>query len=127
MLQPPSASNQVAAFCAAPEKQKPCSVSHALGKHAADMHAPVCSTAAGKSFRHCCRAMAASAGIVFSPYNYLLDGKIRGGLSSIKWAGAVLIFDEAHNLEVLLLMLLVMSSFVKAQHALMSMLGRSTQ
>ena len=49
----------------------------------------------------CCRAMAASAGIVFSPYNYLLDGKIRGGLSSIKWAGAVLIFDEAHNLEVL--------------------------
>ena len=47
-----------------------------------------------------CRAMASTANIVFSPYNYLLDGKIRGGLSSIKWADAVLVFDEAHNLEV---------------------------
>ena len=47
--------------------------------------------------------MASTANIVFSPYNYLLDGKIRGGLSSIKWADAVLVFDEAHNLEVLLL------------------------
>ncbi len=65
-------------------------------------------------FRDCapagCRAMAASAGIVFSPYNYLLDGKIRGGLASIKWAGVVLIFDEAHNLEVRLFWTLPPSS-----------------
>lgn len=44
--------------------------------------------------------MASTASIVFSPYNYLVDGKIRGGLKSLTWQNAVLIFDEAHNLEV---------------------------
>ena len=43
--------------------------------------------------------MAATAEIVFLPYNYLLDAKTRAGLS-IQWSDAVLIFDEAHNVEV---------------------------
>lgn len=46
------------------------------------------------------REMAATANIVFMPYNYLVDPKIRGGLQT-QWANAVLIFDEAHNIEVL--------------------------
>lgn len=46
------------------------------------------------------RDMASTAEIVFMPYNYLVDGKIRGGLKMINWQNAVLIFDEAHNLEV---------------------------
>ena len=45
------------------------------------------------------REMAATANIVFMPYNYLVDPKIRGGLQT-QWANAVLIFDEAHNIEV---------------------------
>ncbi|PRW44978.1 Regulator of telomere elongation helicase 1 [Chlorella sorokiniana] len=44
------------------------------------------------------REMAATADIVFMPYNYLIDAKTRGGLG-IQWANAVLIFDEAHNVE----------------------------
>jgi regulator of telomere elongation helicase 1 len=43
--------------------------------------------------------MAATAEIVFLPYNYLLDAKTRGGLG-IAWQNAILIFDEAHNVEV---------------------------
>lgn len=46
-----------------------------------------------------CREMASTADIVFMPYNYLIDAKTRGGLG-IQWANAVLIFDEAHNVEV---------------------------
>ena len=46
------------------------------------------------------KEMAASADIVFMPYNYLIDAKTRMGLGGITWQGAVLIFDEAHNLEV---------------------------
>lgn len=46
------------------------------------------------------KEMAASADIVFMPYNYLIDAKNRMGLGKITWEGAVLIFDEAHNLEV---------------------------
>lgn len=42
--------------------------------------------------------MAATADIVFLPYNYLIDAKTRGGLG-IQWHSAVLIFDEAHNVE----------------------------
>ena len=45
------------------------------------------------------REMAATANIVFLPYNYLVDPKIRGGLQT-QWENAVLIFDEAHNIEV---------------------------
>ncbi len=45
------------------------------------------------------REMAVTANIVFMPYNYLIDAKIRGGLAT-KWENSVLIFDEAHNIEV---------------------------
>lgn len=44
------------------------------------------------------RDMAATADIVFMPYNYLVDAKTRGGLG-ISWGDAILIFDEAHNVE----------------------------
>jgi regulator of telomere elongation helicase 1 len=44
------------------------------------------------------RDMAANADIIFMPYNYLIDPKTRGGLG-ITWENAVLIFDEAHNVE----------------------------
>jgi regulator of telomere elongation helicase 1 len=45
------------------------------------------------------REMAANADIVFMPYNYLVDPMTRNGLG-INWDNAVLIFDEAHNVEV---------------------------
>lgn len=45
------------------------------------------------------REMAATANIIFMPYNYLVDAKIRGGLQT-RWENSVLIFDEAHNIEV---------------------------
>ena len=44
------------------------------------------------------RDMAANADIIFMPYNYLVDVKTRGGLG-ISWDDAILIFDEAHNVE----------------------------
>lgn len=44
------------------------------------------------------RTLAGDADLIFMPYNYLMDGKFRGGLP-IKWENSVLIFDEAHNLE----------------------------
>ncbi|KAA6423773.1 MAG: regulator of telomere elongation helicase 1-like [Trebouxia sp. A1-2] len=45
------------------------------------------------------KEMASTADIVFMPYNYLIDAKNRMGLGKICWENAVLIFDEAHNLE----------------------------
>jgi len=36
---------------------------------------------------------------LFAPYNYLIDPGNRRSLNSIPWDNAVLIFDEAHNLE----------------------------
>ncbi|BDA40755.1 Regulator of telomere elongation helicase 1 [Coccomyxa sp. Obi] len=45
------------------------------------------------------RDMASTADIVFMPYNYLVDAKIRGGLKMVHWPNAVLVFDEAHNVE----------------------------
>ena len=45
------------------------------------------------------RHMAAGADIVFMPYNYLVGHRTRTGLKTINWKGAVLIFDEAHNLQ----------------------------
>ena len=45
------------------------------------------------------KEMTASADIVFMPYNYLIDPKNRMGLD-ISWENSILIFDEAHNLEV---------------------------
>eukprot|EP00889_Picochlorum_renovo_P005649 jgi/Picre1/32679/NNA_008025.t1 len=44
------------------------------------------------------RGLTQDADIVFMPYNYLIDSKTRSGLG-ISWSNAVLIFDEAHNVE----------------------------
>ena len=41
---------------------------------------------------------AEQADIVFLPYNYLIDSVVRSAMN-ISVQGAVLIFDEAHNLE----------------------------
>ena len=46
------------------------------------------------------RDMTGSAELVFMPYQYLIDAKTRLGLDNITWEDAILIFDEAHNLEV---------------------------
>ena len=44
--------------------------------------------------------MAARADIVFAPYNYLIDPKLRETFGNrIRWNDAVLLFDEAHNVE----------------------------
>ncbi|KAL5975143.1 Regulator of telomere elongation helicase 1 [Asimina triloba] len=39
--------------------------------------------------------------ILFAPYNYLIDQGNRRSLSGINWENTVLIFDEAHNLEMI--------------------------
>ena len=44
------------------------------------------------------RTKCAEAEIIFMPYNYLLDESVRRGLD-IQWSDAVVIVDEAHNLE----------------------------
>jgi regulator of telomere elongation helicase 1 len=44
------------------------------------------------------RALAATAELVFMPYQYLVDPGTRAGLG-VRWEGAVVIFDEAHNVE----------------------------
>ena len=44
--------------------------------------------------------MADRAEIIFMPYNYLIDPKLRDGVGKkIQWKNAVLLFDEAHNVE----------------------------
>ncbi|KAF3320976.1 regulator of telomere elongation helicase 1 [Carex littledalei] len=45
------------------------------------------------------RELHKSADILFAPYNYLIDPGNRRSLTGIPWSKAVLIFDEAHNLE----------------------------
>ena len=45
------------------------------------------------------RGLAPTADIVFAPYNYLVDPRARAGLRGINWRGAIVVFDEAHNLE----------------------------
>ena len=44
------------------------------------------------------REMQREASIVFMPYNYLLDPKIRE-TTDVNWHNAIVIFDEAHNVE----------------------------
>eukprot|EP00092_Neocalanus_flemingeri_P017682 GFUD01019128.1.p1 GENE.GFUD01019128.1~~GFUD01019128.1.p1 ORF type:complete len:936 (+),score=293.78 GFUD01019128.1:31-2838(+) len=44
------------------------------------------------------RELYQSADVIFLPYNYLLDHKIRSTLD-IDFSGAVIIFDEAHNVQ----------------------------
>ena len=44
------------------------------------------------------RTRCANAEIIFMPYNYLLDADVRRGLD-IVWSEAVVVVDEAHNLE----------------------------
>ena len=44
--------------------------------------------------------MASRADIVFAPYNYLIDPKLRETFGNrIRWNDAVVLFDEAHNVE----------------------------
>lgn len=33
-------------------------------------------------------------------YNYLVDARTRMGMKNINWLNAILVFDEAHNVEV---------------------------
>lgn len=44
------------------------------------------------------REAAKTADLVLMPYNYLLDGFLRSTMS-LDWSRAIVIFDEAHNLE----------------------------
>jgi Rad3-related DNA helicase len=57
---------------------------------------------AGKQQQACpyftARALAEHAEVVFCPYNYIIDPVIRSSVG-INMTGAVLIFDEAHNIE----------------------------
>lgn len=46
------------------------------------------------------REMARTADLVFMPYNYLIDSKNRAGLNMLRLENSILIFDEAHNVEV---------------------------
>jgi regulator of telomere elongation helicase 1 len=45
-------------------------------------------------------SMQERADIIFMPYNYLIDPRLREQMgANIPWKGAVLLFDEAHNIE----------------------------
>ncbi len=44
------------------------------------------------------REASTNAKLVLMPYNYLLDASVRSTLD-VDWAGAAVIFDEAHNVE----------------------------
>ncbi|MEW5299138.1 MAG: hypothetical protein WDW38_005032 [Sanguina aurantia] len=46
------------------------------------------------------RELSKETDVLFMPYNYLLDSNTRGALAdSVRWTNAVVIFDEAHNVE----------------------------
>ncbi len=44
--------------------------------------------------------MVADADVVFMPYSYVLDPVTRKQLGPMRWQGAVVILDEAHNVQV---------------------------
>lgn len=46
------------------------------------------------------RDLTPDADLVFMPYNYLLDSQTRRTLGPVRWDNAVVIFDEAHNVQV---------------------------
>lgn len=56
----------------------------------------------GKAKRFCpyfyTRETSVNSEIIFMPYNYLLDSSIRKTLK-VAWENAIVVFDEAHNLE----------------------------
>lgn len=45
------------------------------------------------------RDLAGTADVIFMPYNYLVDSSSRAQLSNINWNNAVIIVDEAHNIQ----------------------------
>eukprot|EP01022_Parablepharisma_sp_SALTPOND_P000088 TRINITY_DN1003_c0_g1_i10.p1 TRINITY_DN1003_c0_g1~~TRINITY_DN1003_c0_g1_i10.p1 ORF type:complete len:945 (+),score=123.31 TRINITY_DN1003_c0_g1_i10:294-3128(+) len=45
------------------------------------------------------RELVPYADLIFMPYNYLLDSKIRAQCSAIQYTNSVIIFDEAHNVQ----------------------------
>eukprot|EP00877_Chromochloris_zofingiensis_P002619 jgi/Chrzof1/12358/Cz06g31220.t1 len=45
------------------------------------------------------RDLTPDADLVFMPYNYLLDSQTRRTLGPVRWDNAVVIFDEAHNVQ----------------------------
>lgn len=58
---------------------------------------------AGRSCMACpyymAKQLVAEADVVFMPYNYLLDQSLLKSLSDLTLEGAIVIFDEAHNVE----------------------------
>lgn len=47
------------------------------------------------------RRLAEISDLVFLPYNYLIEKQTRQGIESLfNWKGSIVIFDEAHNIEV---------------------------
>lgn len=46
------------------------------------------------------RELTGAAELIFMPYNYLVDAKTRASIKQLSLEGAILIFDEAHNIEV---------------------------
>jgi hypothetical protein len=66
------------------------------------------------------RDLAGTADVIFMPYNYLVDSSSRSQLSTINWTNAVIIVDEAHNIQVgtggLLVMVLLLLLLHGAGH-----------
>ena len=56
----------------------------------------------GKQMRACpyfaMKDRADQADVIFMPYNYLIDEKIRENFT-VEWENSIIIFDEAHNVQ----------------------------
>jgi fanconi anemia group J protein len=76
--------------------------SHRLTHSEVGVHDVEDLVAAGRRARACpyfaARSLAESADLVFLPYAYLLDPLVRAA-ADVRTRGAVLVFDEAHNIE----------------------------